>query len=866
MDRKNRPQGRRRTYGNGSVGAHREGQGLGSGPVGQQGGYAGRGDQQGSHGPVNIGGGTPSGNGGRRGFGGRSPLMLIIIAVIALLGGGGGLSQLLGGAPSTLTYSGDDNTSSAYQFSGTETGSSSSSGSAGAGSYYDMYSQLFGGGSSSSSQSSGSPTGSFGDLFSSDWSAAPAGSSSGQAAAVPVANNTSQLDTSVAPGARSKFTNLLGNRQDTVTMMVYMCGADLESRSGMATKDLMEMAAAATDNINLIVYTGGAQRWNNNVISADTNQIYRVTKGGLDRLEANAGNQAMTSPDTLSSFIKYCAKQYPANRNILIFWDHGGGSVSGYGYDEKNKGSGAMSLSGIDKALSDGGVQFDFVGFDACLMATAETAVMVGDHADYLIGSEETEPGIGWYYTNWVNMLNENTSTPTLQLGKQIADDFVAQCAKSCPGQKTTLSVTDLAEAQATLPGVLKSFATSTTKMIKSNQYKSVSDARNRSREFGQGSGVDMVDLIDLAQKLGSEEGTELSKTIDSAVKYNVTSPSMTNAYGLSVYFPYSSLRYVDSAVKNFRAIGMDDEYSKCIQEFANLEASGQIAAGGSAAANPYQSIFGNFAGTSYSSSGSSSSDMIGSLLGSFLSGNMAGLSGLSSSNSGFLSGRDLSVQEVSDYIAENHFDAEDMQWTLNDNGQHVLNLSEEQWDLVHELDLNMFADDGTGYIDLGLDNIYDWDDDGNLIGDTDGTWLTIDGHIVSYYHLDTVDDGTDVTVTGRVPALLNGERINLLLVFDSEHPEGYIAGATSEYTEGETETVAKNMTQLSEGDELQFLCDYYDYDGNYQDSYHLGEPITVDDDMPIRNQSVDGSISTMYRLTDIYNQEYWTPAIEAAN
>ncbi len=35
----------------------------------------------------------------------------------------------------------------------------------------------------------------------------------------------------------------LGGGKDTVTIMVYMCGTDLESRSGMGTADLQEMMA-----------------------------------------------------------------------------------------------------------------------------------------------------------------------------------------------------------------------------------------------------------------------------------------------------------------------------------------------------------------------------------------------------------------------------------------------------------------------------------------------------------------------------------------------------------------------------------------------------------------------------------------------
>ena len=127
---------------------------------------------------------------------------------------------------------------------------------------------------------------------------------------------------------------------------------------------------------------------------------------------------------------------------------------------------------------------------------------------------------------------------------------------------------------------------------------------------------------------------------------------------------------------------------------------------------------------------------------------------------------------------------------------------------------------------------------------------------------VDTVDDGVDYTITGRVPALLNGERVDLLLVFDNANPYGYIAGARTVYTEGETETVAKALDELKIGDTLDFLCDYYSYNGDYMDSYYLGEQMTVTDNMQISNVDVgEGDVKIMYRFTDIYNQQYWTEA-----
>ena len=671
------------------------------------------------------------------------------------------------------------------------------------------------------------------------------------------ASSNVKLDTTVAAGSREKRTKMLGDGKDTITFMVYMCGTDLESKYGMSSADLSEMASADFgDNINIIVYTGGCAKWKTNGISNRVNQVFQVKKGSMTCLVSDDGDKAMTDPNTLSSFIKWTAQNYPANRYELIMWDHGGGSVSGYGYDEIHKSSGSMSLSGINKALKDAGITFDMIGFDACLMATAETALMLDPYADYLVASEETEPGIGWFYTNWLTKLGANTSMSTLELGKNIIDDYTNACAQKCRGQATTLSLIDLAEFSNTVPSKIGSFSTSVSGLITAKEYKQVSDARNVTREFAQSSRIDQVDLVNLAENMNTPEGKELSKALKGAVKYNRTSKNMTNAFGVSIYFPYQRTSYVDKACSNYSAIGMNDEYSKCIRQFASLETSGQIQAGGSS--NAGSSLFGLFNGGS-----GGNSDAISSLLGSFLGGRSNVIDDLDETNTDFMDNSGISTDDAAEYISMNYFDPNAILFWDTDGDTAKLTLSEEQWKLVHSVDMNMFYDDGSGYLDLGLDNTYTFDENGALVAETDRTWISIDGHPVAYYHLDTVEEGNDkYTITGRVPALLNGDRVNLILVFDNDNPYGFIAGYQSAYVNGETETVAKLETDLQEGDKITFICDYYSYDQEYQDTYTIGE-VTYHEDMQISNTDVgEGKVKIAYLFTDIYNQKYWTTAL----
>ncbi len=769
-----RPRGRETHVTNNSSGVHKRGSGLGTGPVGSSGGYGKYGNSNGSSGGGHKKAGT------RAAFGGGGSI-LVILLMLLLSGKGNSLLGILG------TLLGSSAANSSYE----ETGSGSQS---------DPLSSALGG---------------LSEILGGAVAPAIGGSSSSAGAAT----SYSRIDTSVAFGSRAKYTNIVGNGDDTVTIMVYMCGTDLESRNGMASSDLSEMAKASlSDKINLLVYTGGCKSWRTSGISNSNNQIYQVTGGSLKRLVSNDGSKVMTDPDTLSAYIKWCKKNYPADRYELIFWDHGGGSVSGYGYDEKNPRSGSMTLAGINKALKAGGVKFDFVGFDACLMATAETALMLDKYADYMIASEETEPGIGWYYTNWLNQLSKNTSLSTLEIGKSITDDFVAKCNERCPGQKTTLSVIDLAEFSNTVPSKLTAFSKSLTKMISSTSggdaYKTVSDARYSTREFAQSNHIDQIDLTAFCKNFDSSEANALAKALQSSVKYNKTSSNMTNAYGVSIYFPYQKTSSVEKACDTYEAIGMDDSYSDCIRAFAGKEQSGQIP----------------------SSSGGSSLD---SLLGALLS-----LPGKSMGASGF--------------------DGSALVWKKTSDNHYILDLPKSQWDLVHSIDQNMFYDDGEGYVDLGLDNNFDWTNDGGLIANTDRTWLAINGQVVAYYHVDTVENGDNYTITGRVPALLNGERVNLWLVFDNANPYGYIAGAARDYEKEGVEVVAKNLTELKAGDKLDFLCDYYNYNGDYEDSYFLGEQMTVSSTMEISNVDVGrGKVRLLYRFTDYYNQAYWSKYIE---
>ncbi len=112
-----------------------------------------------------------------------------------------------------------------------------------------------------------------------------------------------------------------GNKVDW-TILMYVCGSDLESEDGFATDNFNEIKKIDfPDNINLVVEAGGTKKWHNGL---DDNKLTRmVCKGNDWSVVGELKNASMGRTKTLSDFIKWGTKEYPADKYFLIIWNHG---------------------------------------------------------------------------------------------------------------------------------------------------------------------------------------------------------------------------------------------------------------------------------------------------------------------------------------------------------------------------------------------------------------------------------------------------------------------------------------------------------------------------------------------------------------
>ncbi len=256
----------------------------------------------------------------------------------------------------------------------------------------------------------------------------------------------------------------------------------------------------------------------------------------------------MGHPLTLSSFLNYGFDFFPADSYSLILWDHGGGPVLGYGVDENFRD--LLTLDELSEALEDSVgahmTKLEWIGFDACLMSSLEVASVLALYANYMIASQETEPGWGLYY-DFLSELSDEV-IPGDVMGEYIVDsymDYGEYVFNIYPNlySDLTLSCVDLsayAEAEEALNDYFAELDTS----LDVQNYPRLVRNRARVRDFGTYSSdmnYGMVDVLHLLELVGndSEAAQAATEAVENCIVYSDT--NMDNAGGISICYPYQT-------------------------------------------------------------------------------------------------------------------------------------------------------------------------------------------------------------------------------------------------------------------------------------------------------------------------------------
>ncbi|MBQ0001395.1 MAG: hypothetical protein KBT01_07670 [Clostridiales bacterium] len=393
---------------------------------------------------------------------------------------------------------------------------------------------------------------------------------------------------------RTPKVNLQKGSKEKVTIMIYMNGSDLESEDQEATNDLKEMIKAGnSDQVNVVVQTMGTKKWSKSLgIASNRSQRYEVTGNGLVLVNDKLGQLDCTVSKTLEDFVTWSAKEYPADRYIMLFWNHGAGSVYGFGYDEYQDWNASLTLDEMQKAFHNAGVYFDFIGMDCCIMSNLEVCCAFYDYCDYVILSEDFESGLGWYYTNWLKKLYKNPAIDTPTLAKTIIDDMVAKNEEEDAGE-AILSLIDQGKMKL-LMTAWKDFAYKNEKALTGKNY---SQKRTRSgpvrvhpkftrssffswwddeeeEDDAAMSDYYVTDIMAVAQNIDSDESDALSSALNSAIVYTNSTDGDSGMTGLAITLPYGDSEFYSELKTVFTNCGLDKEYINWLKTFVDAKGS----------------------------------------------------------------------------------------------------------------------------------------------------------------------------------------------------------------------------------------------------------------------------------------------------
>ncbi len=356
------------------------------------------------------------------------------------------------------------------------------------------------------------------------------------------------------------------------TVMVYLAGDNNLDSAG--TVDISEMKkVGSTDQVSVIVQfdRSGARR--------KTNRYY-VRKGTTMAKDVvqSLGETNMGDPAVLEDFIRWGIAAYPAEKYLLVLWNHGAGwddsniyagdAFGGNAPPVARKGTalgggrvrGALPMhqvraavrrarrslfaTTVAKAATTRAIAFDdqaqdyldniemknvlakvkttlkrkldILGFDACLMSMAEVAYQVKGQVAYCVGSQQTEPNEGWPYDRVLKALAAKPAMSGAELARACVQQYVASYGQN---DGVTQAATDLGKIPAVGSAVNELGKVLAAVATDAALRSAVMTARAQVQEY-EPPYDEYVDLIDLCALIAhNAAGDALAKACDAVRK-----------------------------------------------------------------------------------------------------------------------------------------------------------------------------------------------------------------------------------------------------------------------------------------------------------------------------------------------------------
>lgn len=413
------------------------------------------------------------------------------------------------------------------------------------------------------------------------------------------------------------------------TILVYMCGSNLEGDNGIASFTLDEMNNMnIADNVNVIVETGGSLEWNNDdsffdssvrdaEFPTDALGRYQIKNDSIIDL-GSVPLESMGKSSTLEEFIAWGTEHFQAQRYMLVIWNHG--YVEPYGdlecdemfyTDEEGNvlhideldtygdyRNDCLTLDELESALQGSCAHFEIMAFNTCLSSSMEIASRVAPYANFMVASEESIPAVIGIPEEYMTYISENPTMDGWTISKHICEQYRAELqeiidsgvagSNNAMFSKSTISAIDLSalgEMKDCYDEVMQHLYYS---IYDINEYTGFLDAASSCENYGSEGNVEgnLIDLrsflVNAAPYLTDTEADErLIEIIDGHI-YVENGPARIESAGISFFFP--SYNYVFNLKAELEAELMDlgydyteDQLNEIISSYLEYSFNGYI-------------------------------------------------------------------------------------------------------------------------------------------------------------------------------------------------------------------------------------------------------------------------------------------------
>ncbi|WP_145168859.1 clostripain-related cysteine peptidase [Rubripirellula lacrimiformis] len=290
----------------------------------------------------------------------------------------------------------------------------------------------------------------------------------------------------------------------------------------------------------------------------------------IERLpEADTGK-----PESLLKFLTWGTDRYPADQRVVVIGGHGDGFRSRRRAIAIDEFGGALDMPEVEYVFERVGFhkkKIAILGFDACLMGMLEIANHFSKFADYLVASQQIEPGEGWPYDKVLEHLKHEPKV--CDVASDIVDSYVNHYVLHGMTNVTqsAIRLTRTGEAMKSLSLLGKAVAShldSQDASTKRESIRTIDMARASSQSFANAEYVDAVHFAEnlskaIECKVVGKYSRRLIESLNKAVIKNRVlrrSRKLANANGLSIWFPSTLFSFTVNRARYLELNGVEDQ------------------------------------------------------------------------------------------------------------------------------------------------------------------------------------------------------------------------------------------------------------------------------------------------------------------